>query len=158
MKRIFLYFLICLILVLPATVFAEIAPKFKLPTAKSAISLSSYKGKLVYVDFWASWCGPCRKSFPWMTELQKKHRKDLKVIAINLDQNRAEAVKFLKQTPPGFTVAYDAAGKIAEAYNVKAMPSSYLIDRKGRIISKHAGFRNKDKNEVEAKINKLLSR
>lgn len=136
---------------------AQPAPNFKLPTFKSEISLSSYRGKVVYVDFWASWCEPCRKSFPWMNELQARYGNDLKVIAINLDQKRGDAVGFLKKLQPKFAVAFDPAGKTAEAYQVKGMPSSYLIDQRGRIVSSHIGFRGSDKEKLESHIEKLIS-
>lgn len=143
--------ILCLCLSIPATA-ARQAPDFRLPGFKSEVKLSAYRGKVVYVDFWASWCGPCRKSFPWMNEIQKKYGNRVKIIAVNLDQDRAEADKFLKHNPPKFTIAFDAAGKAAEAYKVKAMPSSYLIDSKGRIVSSHAGFRSQDKQELEKLI------
>lgn len=93
-----------------------------------------------------------------MTELQKRYKGDLKVIAINLDQERTEAIKFLNQFRPGFTVAFDPQGKVAEAYNVPGMPTSYLIDRSGQIVSKHVGFRSKEKEAVEHNIQSLISR
>jgi cytochrome c biogenesis protein CcmG/thiol:disulfide interchange protein DsbE len=134
------------------------APDFRLPGMKSEVSLSAYRGKVVYIDFWASWCGPCRKSFPWMSEIQQKYGNQIKVIAINLDQDRAEADKFLKQNPPKFAIAFDPAGKTAEAYKVKAMPSSYLIDSKGKIVSSHAGFRSQDKEELEKLIAQMTKK
>lgn len=146
------------LLIFPLAAFAaQPAPNFKLPTHKSEISLSSYRGKVVYVDFWASWCEPCRKSFPWMSEIQERYGKELKVIAINLDQNRDDAIGFLKKLNPKFTVAFDPAGKIAEVYQVKGMPSSYLIDRNGRIVVSHIGFRGSDKEKLESHIEKLIS-
>ena len=148
-----------LLLLLPLAVFAaEPAPNFKLPTFKSEINLSSYRGRVVYVDFWASWCEPCRKSFPWMDEIQARYGKDLKVIAINLDQERADAVGFLKKLNPKFTIAFDPAGKVAEVYQVKGMPSSYLIDQRGRIVASHIGFRSSDKEKLESHIQKLLAK
>ena len=153
-----LRYLVCLIVFCPVAVVAEKAPVFKLPTDKSSINLSSYRGKLVYVDFWASWCDPCRKSFPWMTELQKRYKKNLKVIAINLDEEREQAHKFLQKNRPGFTIAYDPAGKVAEAYKVQGMPSSYLIDRRGQIASTHIGFRSKNKEAIEAEIKSHISK
>ncbi len=134
------------------------APDFRLPGIKSEVKLSAHQGKVVYIDFWASWCGPCRKSFPWMNEIQEKYGNRLKVIAINLDQDRGEADKFLKQNQPKFTIAFDSSGKIAEAYKVKAMPSSYLIDSKGKIVSSHAGFRSQDKEELEKLIQQLIGK
>jgi thiol-disulfide isomerase/thioredoxin len=137
---------------------AQPAPNFKLPSFKSEIKLSSYRGKVVYVDFWASWCEPCRKSFPWMDDIQARFGSDLKVIAINLDQKREDAVGFLKKLNPRFSIAFDPDGKVAEAYQVKGMPSSYLIDQRGRIVSSHIGFRSSDKEELESRIQKLIAR
>lgn len=133
------------------------APNFKLPSFKSDVSLSAYRGKVVYVDFWASWCEPCRKSFPWMSEIQERYGNNLKVIAINLDQERAPAMEFLKKLQPKFTIAFDPSAKVAEAYRVKGMPSSYLIDQRGRIVTEHVGFRPADKQKLEESIQKLIS-
>jgi thiol-disulfide isomerase/thioredoxin len=148
---------LCLPIPVPAPVKGQ-APDFRLPGAKADIKLAEYRGKAVYIDFWASWCDPCRKSFPWMNEIQAKYGSKLKVIAINLDQDRAEADKFLKQNQPKFAIAFDPAGKTAEAYKVKAMPSSYLIDPKGKIVSSHAGFRSQDKAELEKLIEQLTKK
>ncbi|MBN1379393.1 MAG: TlpA family protein disulfide reductase [Gammaproteobacteria bacterium] len=149
--------LLALLMLCPLLVNAAQAPKFKLPTLKSTVDLSSYTGKVVYVDFWASWCDPCRKSFPWMSELQGKYKDNLKVIAINLDQERGQAIKFLNHHRPGFTVAFDPQGKIAEAYKVPGMPTSYLIDQSGRIVFRQIGFRNSEKQLIENRIQSLLS-
>jgi thiol-disulfide isomerase/thioredoxin len=149
---------ICLLLIFPLSVFAEKAPLFKLPTDKSNISLSAYRGKkIVYVDFWASWCDPCRKSFPWMAELQKRYKSNLKIIAINLDEKRSDANTFLKQVPAGFTVAFDPENEVAEAYKLPGMPTSFLIDLKGNIVSKHIGVRSKEKQAVEKNIVSLIA-
>jgi cytochrome c biogenesis protein CcmG/thiol:disulfide interchange protein DsbE len=149
--------LVCLPILVPAAVKGQ-APDFRLPGTKADIKLAEYRGKAVYIDFWASWCDPCRKSFPWMNEIQAKYGNKLKVIAINLDQDRAEADKFLKQNQPKFTIAFDPAGKTAEAYKVKAMPSSYLIDSNGKIVSSHAGFRSQDKAELEKLIEQITGK
>jgi thiol-disulfide isomerase/thioredoxin len=136
----------------------KIAPDFNLPLKQGSISLSQYKGKVVYLDFWASWCIPCRKSFPWMNSMEQKYsNKGLKIITINLDKKEKAVEKFLKRYPANFAVAYDPAGKTAEAYDVKGMPSSYLIDRSGKIIYTHIGFRASNKNILEAKIKAALA-
>lgn len=134
------------------------APNFKLKTLDNkTIRLSSYKGKVVYLDFWASWCEPCRKSFPEMRKLQRKYKKKgLRVITINLDKDKKELRRFLREFRINFPVALDPQGKIARRYGVKAMPSSYLIDRKGRIRYVHLGFLQKDKKKTEDRIKKLL--
>lgn len=134
------------------------APEFTLPLKNGSITLSQYKGKVVYLDFWASWCIPCRKSFPWMNSMEQKYsNKGLKIITINLDKKEKAVEKFLKRYPAKFAVAYDPAGKTAEAYDVKGMPSSYLIDRNGNIIYTHIGFRASNKNKLEAKIKAALA-
>jgi len=121
------------------------------------IKLSEYKGQVIYLDFWASWCIPCRKSFPWMNDMQKRYGdKGFKVIAVNLDQEHKEAKAFLDKIPAHFTVAYDPEGISAKAYKVKGMPSSYLIDRTGKITSSHVGFREKENQAMEQKIKQLL--
>lgn len=134
------------------------APAFALPDAQGAsTALAGLKGKVVMVDFWASWCLPCLKSFPWLSEMQAKYRdRGLVVVGINLDKTTAEAEKFLKRVPHDFTILYDPAGAVAAAYSVKAMPSSYLIDRKGGLVLEHGGFRDGDKAALEAAITAAL--
>lgn len=137
--------------------FSGPAPDFKLDGQQKQIILSDYHGQIVYLDFWASWCLPCRKSFAWMNKMQSLYGKDgFKVIAINLDESRDKAEKFLRQIPAKFDVAFDPRGKTAESYKVKAMPSSYLIDKKGNVIHANLGFRGNDEEKLEAKIRKLI--
>jgi len=137
---------------------APFAPDFQLPTREGSVSLSDLNGEVVYLDFWASWCLPCRKSFPWMSELQARYQEQgLKVIAINLDEDRIAAEQFLKNLPASFTVAFDASGQSAEKYKVVGMPSSYIIDRQGRLQLTHVGFRERDKEMVERSIRYWLS-
>jgi len=135
------------------------APDFTLPTDHGEVTLSQFRGQVVYVDFWASWCGPCRKSFPWMSDLQDRYQaQGLKVIAVNLDSDRALGEKFLARYPARFTVAYNPRGDIAEAYGVTGMPTSYLVDREGRIHAEHLGFRESELADVETQIRALLAR
>lgn len=120
--------------------------------------LNAQKGNVVYVDFWASWCIPCRKSFPWMNELQKKYQSQgLKIISINLDHNKTLAIQFLDQNPANFPIIYDSKGLIAKKYKIRGMPSSLIIDRHGRFINMHTGF-NKEKSLVyEQELINLLT-
>ncbi len=137
---------------------AEQAPDFSLPTDAGEVSLASLKGKVVYLDFWASWCTPCRKSFPWMDELQKRHKdKGLVVLAVNLDKKAEYIDKFLGAMKPSFTIAFDPEGKVADMYKLRGMPTSYIIDHKGHLRERHLGFREKDKQVLEEKIQKLLN-
>ena len=118
------------------------APSFSLPTrAGTPVVLDSLRGKVVLVDFWASWCEPCKKSFPWMTSMQTRFgAKGFDVVAVNLDKNPDQAIAFLDQFPVQFPIAFDSKGKTAEAFDVSVMPSSFLIDRRGRIVYTHRGF------------------
>ncbi len=135
------------------------APGFTLPGQNQTIQLSKYKGKVVYLDFWASWCEPCKRSFPWMNELQSLYGEDgFEIIAVNLDTSRKEAEEFLKKMPAKFDIAFDKSGRTAQAYNLKAMPSSFLIDRKGRLVHKSLGYRVEEKKIVEKKIQKLVGK
>jgi thiol-disulfide isomerase/thioredoxin len=114
-------------------------------------------GKVVLLDFWASWCEPCRHSFPWMSELQRRHGADgLIVVAVNLDQDPHLAQQFLAATPAAFRVEYDPAGTLATEFGVNAMPVSFVIDRTGRVREKHVGFRQAQREQREASLLKLL--
>lgn len=149
--------LVLLAITFSSSAFAKKAPGFSLKGDKQKVNLSSYKNQVVYVDFWASWCKPCRKSFPFMNDLEKKYgKKGLKVIAINLDSDMSAAKGFLKKNPAKFTVAYDPEGTTAGAYGLKVMPTSYLIDRKGNLINVHKGFKDKQRPELEKMISKAL--
>lgn len=129
------------------------APDIALPECTVAARLSDLRGRLVYLDFWASWCAPCRLSFPWMTELQRQHGpRGLQVVAVNLDVRRADADAFLARHPPGFAVAFDPRGVSAETFGARAMPSSVLIDAEGRVRGMHRGFRLEDAAMLEAKV------
>lgn len=136
----------------------EPAPSFALPTAAGElVALDKLKGRVVYVDFWASWCGPCRRSFPWLNEMQQKYgARGFTVVGVNVDKRRADAERFLQQTPATFTIVYDEAGKTPEAYAVKGMPSSYLIDSGGKVAAVESGFRDEQKAVFEERIRALL--
>lgn len=140
-----------------AAIAADTAPNFVLPTGSGTVSLAALKGKVVYLDFWASWCPPCRKSFPWMSDLQQRYGKlGLAVVAVNVDKTRDLAAKFLSEVPAAFTVAYDPDGKAADSYHVPGMPSSFIIDRTGKIQAIHIGFRNEDIPGIEESLRTAL--
>lgn len=129
------------------------APAFDLAGVDGAVKLASFQGKLVYVDFWASWCGPCRQSFPWMNEMQAKYgAQGLQIIGVNLDAKNADARAFLAATPARFAVAFDPSGTIPRSYGVKGMPSSFLINAEGKVIFEHVGFNDADRAELERKF------
>lgn len=144
----------------PAAAVAEgqFAPPFELPGTKETVRLADFRGKPVYVDFWASWCAPCRQSFPWMNSLAGKFASHgLQVIAINLDAREEDARRFLAATPAQFIVAFDPAGTTPRSYGIKGMPSSVLVGADGRILLTHAGFRESDKAMLEKRIGTALA-
>ena len=119
--------------------------------------LDTLHGKVVLVDFWASWCGPCLQSFPWMNGLHATHADDgLVIVAVNLDQDRALADAFMKKVPAQFRIEYDQAGQLARAFGVEAMPTSFLIGRDGTVRARHSGFRDKQRAGREQEIEQLL--
>ena len=121
--------------------------------------LAPVEGRVVWVDFWASWCVPCRRSFPWLNSMHRKYGADgLQIIAVNLDKDRALADRFLAEVPAEFALRFDPAGELAKHYGVQAMPSSYLIDARGNVFATHAGFRTSDTADYEQAIENALAK
>lgn len=120
-------------------------------TAESTFDLTEFNGKVVVLDFWASWCVPCRRSFPWMNSMQEKYGRDgLQIIGVNVDSDPAEAQAFLQEFPPEFQIISDPDGELAREHDVIAMPSSYVFDRNGALVTRHLGFKVKRQDEYEA--------
>src|SRR6185436_12894357 len=108
-----------------------------------ALDLERLRGKVVLLDFWASWCEPCRHSFPWLNEMQAKYAgRGLVVIGVNVDRERAAADRFLHDVPAQFRIVYDPEGALASRYDLPGMPVSYVIGANGEIVERHLGFRN----------------
>jgi thiol-disulfide isomerase/thioredoxin len=119
--------------------------------------LGRYRGKVVLVDFWASWCAPCRQSFPWLNSMQQRYAdQGLVVIGLNVDRAREDADRFLRDVPAQFEIAYDPEGVLAKRYDLMGMPSSLLFDRSGRLVRTHVGFKLADREAREAQVRKLL--
>jgi cytochrome c biogenesis protein CcmG, thiol:disulfide interchange protein DsbE len=157
LRRLFA-FLAFVAFLLPA--FAAGVPELTFTTATGEpLSLAALRGKVVYLDYWASWCAPCRQSFPWMEQMQARYgERGFVVLAVNLDRERAEAQRFLAAAPAQFRIVYDPNGDTARSMKVKGMPSSFLIGRDGEIVSSHIGFRDTDRAPREAEIRTLLDR
>jgi thiol-disulfide isomerase/thioredoxin len=120
-------------------------------------TLEEFKGRVLYVDFWASWCIPCRKSFPWMNEIHSKYAdKGLTVVAVNLDVDRAQADAFLAKTPANFALRFDPEGLAARRFDLLGMPSSYVFDREGRLAYVHLGFFTENSAKYEQELLQLL--
>ena len=135
------------------------APGFSLPgiDGKAKVDLSKYRGKVVWLDFWASWCAPCLKALPELEEMRKRlPAKHVQVLAINLDQDIKKARKFLKKSPVGYPSASDPEATTPPKFGVETMPTSFLIDRKGVIRLVHKGFRSGDIEDIEAEIMKAV--
>lgn len=133
------------------------APAIKLPTLNGEVELAKLRGKVVYLDFWASWCLPCRKSFPWMNKMLKTYQQQgLEIVAVSLDKDKKQAEAFLQKVEANFTIAFDQRGDSAKAYKLRGMPGSYLIGRDGKLYVTHIGFREKDKAKMEQAIQQLL--
>jgi thiol-disulfide isomerase/thioredoxin len=125
--------------------------------SKLQAELKSHQGKVIYLDFWASWCVPCRQSFPWLNEMEQKYQaQGFKVIAVNLDEESELASAFLEKWPAEFTVLFDAEAETAEFYQLKGMPSSFILGRDGAIAKSHVGFFMKNTSNYEAEIRQLL--
>ena len=120
-------------------------------------ALNEAEGKVVYVDFWASWCAPCRESFPLMNEWQEKYKNEaFKIITVNVDANKKNALQFLEKTPANFHVIYDPEGQLAQLFEVKGMPSSFIFDGNRELVSKHTGFDTFTGLRIEKEIEKLF--
>lgn len=115
--------------------------------------INEYQGKIVYLDFWASWCIPCRKSFPWMNKMHQQYSSDeLVIIAVNLDKKKSLADDFLQENPAKFKVIYDPKGQLAKHFHIKGMPSSIIFDRNGKPVVAHTGFFVKKISQYEQEI------
>lgn len=134
------------------------APDFAISNAQLPNKLSGLAGQVVYLDFWASWCKPCRQSFPWMNQMQQKYAaQGLQIIAINLDTESSLAKDFLDKVPAQIPIIYDPEGNIASDYQLIGMPSSYLIDKTGKIRFSHKGFFTRTEPLYEQELVLLLS-
>ena len=137
---------------------AQPAPELVLNLTGQQVNLSDYQGQVIYLDFWASWCKPCQRSFPWMNEMQAKYgEQGFTVIAINLDSERKLADEFLARLPAHFPVAFDPDGNSAQTYKLKGMPTSYLIDKAGNLRVAHQGFHVEKQARYEQEIKGLLA-
>lgn len=137
----------------------QVAPAVSLPvlTGTGELSLAALRGKVVYLDFWASWCGPCRVSFPQLEQLRQELGADrFEVLAINLDEVESDALQFLSTMPVSYPVVRDAEGVTPKAYGVLGMPTGYLIDREGVVRVVHQGYRKSDGAKLRAEIVELL--
>jgi thiol-disulfide isomerase/thioredoxin len=127
-------------------------------SAEDSLDLTQYRGNVVVLDFWASWCTPCHRSFPWWNSMHAKYADEgLVIIGVNLDNEPDAALAFLEEFPASFKIYYDTDKELAREFGVQAMPSSYIIGRNGEIFAKHFGFKVKKQDEYEAVVSDALS-
>ena len=134
------------------------APGFELPTGTGqTVSLESLRGQVVMLNFWASWCGPCRQEFPVLDAMYRKYQPmGFTLLAINVEPERADAQRFLDATPVSFPIAYDADNSVTRAYGVSAMPTTLMIDRKGQVRWVHLAYKPGDENAYMDTLRTLL--
>ncbi|WP_348675534.1 TlpA disulfide reductase family protein [uncultured Abyssibacter sp.] len=121
-------------------------------------SLDDHTGEVIYLDFWASWCEPCKASFRWMSAMQHKYADHgLRVVAVNVDNDEAAARRFLRENESRFLVVLDPDGRMAERYALMGMPSSYLLGRDGEVRLSHRGFLERDTPVLESQIRAALN-
>jgi thiol-disulfide isomerase/thioredoxin len=123
------------------------------------LDLTAYRGKVVYLDFWASWCPPCLTSLPLLEVLRQEFSDDaFQVVAINLDTDPSKALRFLEKVQIGYPSGSDPKGRIPESFGLKTMPTSYLIDGDGVIRHVHEGFRKSDIDSLRRRIEALVAK
>ena len=137
------------------------APDWTLPAIENAegtLSMSDFRGKITYVDFWASWCGPCRLSLPALNSLNTQFSDDpVQFLAISVDVVEEDAWDFLKRYSVDYPVVIDTEGDIARMFAVDGMPSGYLLDAEGRVREIHIGFKQGDELKLAESIKKMLA-
>ena len=133
------------------------SPAASAASADDLLDLASFRGQVVYLDFWASWSAPCRRSFPWMSRMQGELGPDgFVVIAVNVDHVHADAERFLQDHIPRFGIVFDPDGLLAGKFGVTGIPTSFLIDRRGQVQWKHEGFELRDRDVLARQIRSLV--
>lgn len=134
------------------------APAFTLTSLSGQPgALNQYKGQVVMLNFWATWCGPCQQEMPLLDQMYKKYKPaGFTLIGVNVDKEAAAVKELLARKPVTFPVLLDPANQVSKAYHVDEMPSSVIIDRKGQIRYIHRGYRPGDENEYQDRIRQLI--
>jgi peroxiredoxin len=134
------------------------APQFSLAgRGGQNVSLAQYKGQVVMINFWASWCGPCRQEMPLLESIYKKYNKlGFTMLGVNVEPDSNAANAWLKETPVSFPILYDTESKVSKLYDVAGMPTSVIIDRAGKVRLIHRSYRPGDENEYLDSIRSLI--
>ena len=150
---------LALVVVLLSITFSAVSAEQALsPQQQLEQALLAQTGKVVYIDFWASWCGPCVKSFPWLNKIQEQYKaQGFTVISINVDADKNKANQFLQANPASFAVIFDSKGSLAKHFGIQGMPTSMLINRDGVITYRHSGFFTSKIDNYQSEIKQLLN-
>jgi peroxiredoxin len=134
------------------------APDFSLPSrAGKTLSLDQFKGQVVMINFWASWCGPCRQEMPLLDDIYRRYGKmGFTLLGVNVEPDRKSALAWLKQTPVTFPILFDADSKVSKLYGVAGMPTTVFIDRKGNVRLVHVSYKPGDENTYLDEIRRLI--
>ena len=139
----------------------ELAPDFSATEigGNKTFQLSAYRGKIILLDFWASWCPPCLVSLPAYDKMyQELDNEEFEILAVNVDENTEDGIEFLEDHPISYVSLADPNGEIGIPYGIRSLPVSYLIDREGRIIERYRDFKIGDEIALKLKIEELLDR
>lgn len=137
----------------------DAAPDFELPArGAGSFSLAQHRGQVVMINFWATWCGPCRKEMPLLEDIWRKYRtRGFTLVGVNVEPDSKEAEQWLADNVSvSFPIAYDKDSKVSRLYEVSGMPSSVIIDRKGKVRYVHKGYRPGDENAYLDHIRALV--
>lgn len=134
------------------------APDFELPLRSGGtVKLADLRGKVVMLNFWASWCGPCRQEFPILDEMYRKYQPmGFTLVGVNVESETKDAERFLSSTPVSFPIAFDSENAVSGKYGVSAMPTTLLVDRKGNVRWLHRAYKPGDENEYMNQLRRLL--
>jgi thiol-disulfide isomerase/thioredoxin len=142
----------------PAAASAELGHPPPVCQGKPGGISESHRGRVVLIDFWASWCPPCRKAMPFLDDLRRDfHSQGFEVVGINVDEDSEDASRFLDRYPVSFPILYDPTGSCPSAFDIPAMPTSYLVDRDGRLRAIHTGHRDGDAERIRRQVIDLIS-
>ncbi|WP_299074079.1 TlpA disulfide reductase family protein [uncultured Paraglaciecola sp.] len=139
---------------------AEISlQNFSLPDIRNnqQVTLSDYQGKVVYLDFWASWCSSCAKALPLYKNWARTFGDDFAVVSVNVDEVKAEGILMAQQLQLDFPIAYDKDLSVAKMYQASVLPVSFIINRRGQIVYRHLGFKDTDAEKLERLVRQLLA-
>ncbi len=134
------------------------APDFTLKSMSGEnVKLSELRGNVVMINFWASWCGPCRQEMPLLDEFYKKYSKlGFVLLGVNVEEDSSKAANYLKEVPVSFPILYDNTNAVSKMYDIDAMPSTVLVDRNGNMRFLHRGYKPGDENEYKKLMKKLM--